>query len=215
MRLSIPHDDGLARVLVARAVGRCSAQQTVSRFEQCRTTSSPSLEVLFVSRSGLTGGEQSPVSGHLLRVRKSGDHVLEGHFPESGELIDDNTALVADDLDPDGDDLDVDVEEDQGFLRTSKSAPALDHAFRIKRPRFDSSQHALRIKRPRFDSSQHALRIKRPRFDSSQHALRIKRGNGMMFNHVFRTKKGNHLGYGSGEPYIKRELFRSHILRAI
>ncbi len=115
---------------------------------------------------------------------------------------------------------------------------AAGHALRIKKD-FGHS-HALRIKRdglvrPSTSALGHALRIKKDLMAGHSHALRIKKDFG--HNHALRIKKFllDDLLNGAGdddddddelaqeeyegvydlEPYIKRDMSRSHLLRTI
>jgi hypothetical protein len=96
-----------------------------------------------------------------------------------------------------------------GIVRRSSGGELLRHA-------------ALRVKRPAGGSARpasHALRIKRSRSGQilGSHTLRLKKG--VTFNHVLRTKKDLPEYYAEeGDrvfPYMKRQLFRSHVLRTI
>ena len=94
-------------------------------------------------------------------------------------------------------------------LRVKKGADMIRHALRVKKASSGILRHALRVRKsPGYSLSSHALRVKKPDVMGG-HALRIKKDpNNMMFSHVLRAKKD--LGF---DPYIKREIFRSHILR--
>ncbi len=115
-------------------------------------------------------------------------------------------------------------------IRRSGSGYTLGHALRIKKDApADGSMmynHAFRIKKDApADGSMmynHAFRIKKDPSAMYNHAFRIKRDPSPMYNHALRIKK-----YVDGDedpdydnlmvwdPYLKRGISRTHILRAI
>ena len=101
-------------------------------------------------------------------------------------------------------------------LRVKKAGDMIHHALRVKKANSGILRHALRVRKsPGYSLSSHALRVKKPDVLGG-HALRIKKDpNNMMFSHVLRAKKDNGLNAENTDPFIKREIFRSHILRTI